>query len=149
MAFTYDPSTQLGQVRLLIADTDSTKPIFQDNEVQAFLTMESSGFLYVSGMAVAGGTAPAPAVNVTSVLRAAALGLDSLAANKSRLASVMELLDVKLSADKAAAALRLQAKEYRDLEANQGHFAIVEMVCDQFQARERVWKQLLRIEGGA
>lgn len=151
MSFTYQfgANGQPDQVRMLIADTDSTHPIFQDSEVQMALTMESSQYLYVSSMSVQGGNATPVQTNQVSTLRAAALLLDSLAANKSRLAAINELLDVKLSADKAADALRAQAKRYRDTEANQGHFAIAEIVNDQFQARERVWKQLLRLEGGA
>lgn len=151
MSFTYNygANGQPDQVRLLIADTDSTHPIFQDSEIQMALNLESSQNLYVSSMAIQGGTSTPPLVNVSSSLRAAAMLLDSLAANKSRLASVVELLDIKLSAKDAAIQLRATAQEYRDTEANQGHFAIAEMVNDQFQARERVWKQLLRIEGGA
>lgn len=151
MSFTYNfgANGQSDQVRLLIADTDSTHPIFQDSEVQIALTMESSQNLFISGMATASGTPTPPAINVSSSLRAAALLLDSLAANKSRLASIIELLDVKLSAKDAAIQLRATAKEYRDTEANQGHFAIAEMVYDQFTARERTWKQFMRLEGGA
>lgn len=149
MSWNYDPSTQLGTVRLLIADTDFAKPIFQDEEIQSAMSIESSQNLYISGMGSPNG-APGPVgVNVTSTLRSAALLLDALAANKSRLSGVIELLDVKLSVGTAAIQLRAQAKSYRETEANQGHFAIAEMVNDQFGARERVWKQLLRIEGGA
>lgn len=149
MSFTYDPSTQQGQIRLLIADTDSSHPIFQDAEIQAAMTLESSSSLYISGMASANGNVGPPPVNVTSTLRSAAMLLDSLASNKARLAGVIALLDVKLSFKDAAAALHTQATNYREVEANQGHFAIAEMVNDQFGARERVWKQLLRLEAGA
>ena len=149
MSFTYDPTTQLGQVRLLVADTNSAKPIWQDNEVQAALTMESSSYLYISGMGQPNGAAGPVGVNVVSTLRAAALLLDSLASNRSRLATVSQLLDVKLSHNLAAQELRATAKEYRDLEANSGSFAIAELVNDQFGARERVWKELLRREGGS
>lgn len=151
MSFTYSfgANGQPDQVRLLIADTDSAHPIFQDSEIQVALTLESSQNLFVSGMATSGGTPTPPQINVSSSLRAAAMLLDSLAANKSRLAGVIALLDVKLSIKDAAIQLRATAKDYRETEANQAHFAIAELVVDQFTARERVWKQLLRIEGGA
>lgn len=151
MSFTYNfgANGAPDQVRALIADTNPAQPIFQDSEIAMFLAMESSSFLYVSGMASQTGSVGPPPVNVTSVLRAAALALDSMASNKAFLASIQELLDVKLSAKDAAAALHAQAKNYRDTEANAGHFAIAEMCNDQFQARERVWKQLLRLTGGA
>jgi hypothetical protein len=146
MSFTYQfgAGGQLDQVRMLIADTDSVHPIFQDSEIQMALQLNSSSYLYAS----IGSVGPPPA-NVISTLRAAALLLDSLASNKARLAAIVELLDVKLSADKAAQELRAQAKEFRDLENNSGAFAIAEMVNDQFQARERVGRQFLRLEAGA
>lgn len=145
--FTYDlvNAPQISQVRLLVADTDQANPIFTDDEVNAALQMESSQNLYVSGMATTGGAANQVPVLVYSIYRSAALLLDALAANKSRLAAINELLDVKMSAEKAAQELRATAKEYRDREANAGHFAIAEMVGDIFQARERVWKMLLRL----
>lgn len=45
MAFTYDPTTNRGKVRLRIGDTntsDATLQIFTDAEIDAFLTMKSS-----------------------------------------------------------------------------------------------------------
>jgi hypothetical protein len=84
---------------------------------------------------------------VYSYYRAAALLLDALAANKALLSSVTKLLDVSLSPDKAAIQLRTTADDYRDIAANDGSFAIAEMVVNQFSERERLWKQMLRIEG--
>ena len=113
----------------------------------AALQMESSQGIYASGQmfptAAGGITTP----QVYSVYRAAALLLDALAANKSRLASVNKLLDVELSAGEAAKELRATAKEYREVEQNGGAFAISEWVGDSFSARERIWHQLLRING--
>jgi hypothetical protein len=149
MAFTYDLVNwpQGSYVRMLVADTDFNNPVFSDDEVNAALFLESSQNLYVSGMATPSGAASQVPVQVYSYYRAAALLLDSLAANKARLAAINELLDVHLTAEKASQELRATAKEYRDTEANAGHFAIAEMVGDIFQARERVWKQLLRLYG--
>ena len=45
MPFTYDSTTSRGRVRLLVGDTDtadSTKQIFTDAEIDAFLAMESN-----------------------------------------------------------------------------------------------------------
>lgn len=151
MSFTYTPGANdpLSSVRLLVADTDSTHPIFTDDEVNLALFQESSQQLFVSAQAISSGMSVSPPIpQVLSVWRAAALLLDSLAANKARLAAVNELLDVKLSADKASQALRDTANEYREREENAGHFAIAEMVMDIFASRERVWKQLLRLYGG-
>lgn len=151
MSFTYNPAAldALSITRLLVADTDSTNPIFSDDEVNAALYAESSQQLFISAQAISSGiTASPPIPQVFSYWRAAALLLDALAANKSRLAAINELLDVKISAEKASQELRATAKEYRERENNAGHFAIAETVYDVFGARERVWKQLLRLYAG-
>lgn len=146
MAFTYNPATDLGRTRMLIADTDSAHPIFEDAEVQAALDMQNSNALYVSGHAQPTGLSVQVPVSVGSVYRAAALLLRSLAANKSRLAAVVQLLDVRLSPNTAAQALRDTAKEYMEMEQNSGAFAIAEMVVgDSFGARERLFNQVSRL----
>ncbi len=149
--FTYNFTTDLllSRVRLLVADTDSSSPIFEDDEVMQALYVESSQGLYISGQAA---TTAAPVANpgipqVYSIYRAAALLLDAIAANKSRLASVVQILDVKLAPSEAAKMLREQAKGYRELEENAGHFAIAEWVLDGFTARERVVNQWMRLYG--
>jgi len=40
--FTYDLSTDVGQIRMLVPDTDHTTHCFEDDEVQAALTIEGS-----------------------------------------------------------------------------------------------------------
>lgn len=149
MSFTYDFTTAplLSQIRLLVADTDSANPVFSDDEVNQALALESSQGLFMSGQAspTANGVAVPTVPQIYSVRRSAALLLDALASNKSRLGAVTKLLDVSLDVGAAAKALREQAQAFRDMEANMGHFAIAEMVEDQFSARERVWKQFLRV----
>ena len=58
MSFTYNFTTQplLSQVRLLIMDTDSSAPIFDDDEVNQFIYMTSSQAIYQSGQANPTGT---------------------------------------------------------------------------------------------
>lgn len=151
MSFTYTPqqNDNLSIVRLLIADTDSANPVFNDDEVNAALFAESSQNLFISAQAISSGISVAPPIpQVFSVFRAAALLLDAIAADKSRLGAINKLLDVQVNPEKAAQELRATAKDYRDREANAGHFAIAEMVHDIFAARERVWKQLLRLYAG-
>jgi hypothetical protein len=153
VSFTYTPltPTQLTQVRLLVSDTTNTPsppyPLFQDEEIQMAMQLESSQGLYVSGMAnPTGANIQIPYVpQVVSVYRAAALLLTSLAGNKSLLAAVNSILDVHLSAQEAAQELRKTAQMYRDTESDMGHFAIAEMCSDNFQMRERMWKQLIRL----
>lgn len=151
MSFTYPSGNAVFDLtRLLIPDTDSAQPIFTDDEINLFLNAESSQSLYVSAQAQAtafqGTSGYVP--QIYSPFFAAALALDSLAGSRARLASVLQLLDVKLDASKAAAALKDQAQEYRQREIDRGSFAIAEQVTTVFQARERVWAQWLRLYGG-
>jgi hypothetical protein len=152
--FTYDfdSNPAVSSVRLLVSDTTNFPsppfPLFLDAEITAALQMSSSQGIYVSAMAISGGYAMQPPVLVLSYYRAAALLLNALAANKALLSSVTKLLDVSLSPDKAALQLRTTADDYRTIAANDGSFAIAEMVVNNFSARERLFKQLLRIEGG-
>jgi len=154
--YNFDLNFNISAVRLMIADTGNllsiqspsgTFFIFQDAEINAALQIESSQGLFISSQAspTALGNSIPTVPQIYSVRRAAALLLDSLASNKAYLESVIQLLDVKLASDKAAQELRAEAKQLRDTEAMSGNFAIAESVNDQFQARERVLKQWLRL----
>ena len=144
MSFTYDIANapQISIPRLLVADTDATHPIFQDDEILAAYTVDSIAVFPPVGQGIA------ISYGNVSYRRAAAVLLDVLAANKARLASALEVLDIKLDASKASKELRATAQQLRDTEADSGAFAIAEMVNTSFAARERTWKQLLRINGG-
>lgn len=147
-SFTYNFSTDLilSQVRLLIPDT-SAPFIFSDQEIQQFINLESSQGLYVSAQAMpsAAGTSYVPLVY--SVRRSAAMALDVIANRLTRLAGVVQILDVKLQLNVSAAQAKADAKDLRDQEARMGNWAIAEMVNDSFSARERSYCQMLRIEG--
>ncbi len=136
---------------MLISDTDSAQPVFQDVEINQFLYLESSQNLYVSGQAAPNGAAlqAPPIPQVYSPYRAAALALNSMTANVAQSSAIVKrLLDVELDGKSSAQMLRDLAQSYRDIEAQAGHFAIAEMVQNAFSARERVYKQLLRLYGG-
>jgi hypothetical protein len=126
MAFTYDITTPAGKVRLLCTDVDSTNPVFQDTEIAAFLTMESD-----------------------SIKRAAALALETIAANQVLVLKVIELLEIKTDGAAVARELRLRAGLLRDqaaaeIDADDVAFDIAEQVFDPFSYRERVYNEALR-----
>ena len=152
MSFTYDFTTQpsISYIRLLAADT-MPPGIFQDDEVNAALFLESSQSLYVSGQAapIANATQNGGIPQIYSFRRSAALLLDSIAAQLAQQGAVASILDVKLACNQASAEAAARAKTLRDTEANNGSFAIAEMVVNQFAARERVYKQLLRLYGSS
>lgn len=131
MTFTFDLTTDIGRVRLLIPDTQPASHVFVDAEIEAFLEMESG------------------------VKRAAALALEVIASNEALVLKAIKLLDISTDGPKVAdsllkraATLRQQAAaadEDAALEAG-GAFDIAEMVVDDFTARARLLNQALRGE---
>jgi hypothetical protein len=157
--FSYGPSASpptlnppIDYVRGLISDTVQFDAngnqiyIFSDQEIAMFLGMQMSfGWQSTQFYSPPGGaflpSSPSP------YLRCAATMLRSIASNKARLASIQQLLDVKLDASKAAAALETQAQAYLDMDDNSGAIAIIEWCNDYFSFRDRFWKQVQRQQG--
>lgn len=148
MSFSYNlgANPAIDYPRLLISDTQSVGHVFEDEEIAAATQIQALQFqssMFYSGPG--GNNLPTSPV---SYLRIAALLLDALAANKARLASVKQLLDVKLDSSDAAIQLRATAAEYREVEDNAGAFMIIEQVNDVFSFRDRYWKTVQRQIGG-
>lgn len=151
------PNPPVDYPRLLVSDTvqfaaDGVTPIyiFSDQEILATEQIvmgifQSSQFFSTPSGPPGGGTLGAflPATPIP-YYRVAAVLLNSIAANKSRLASVMQLLDVKLDPARAAKALQDQADKYLDLDENSGAFMIIEQVNNEWSFRDRYWKQWQR-----
>ena len=127
MAFTFDVTTSLGQVRLLIPDRDVSDPFFQDDEINVFLSLESA-----------------------DVRRATALALETIASDTAMTLKVIRLLDLTTDGAKTSAELRARAKDLRaqadaaDLAVEGAAFDIAEMVPNSFAWRERIWNEALR-----
>ncbi len=144
MSFSYQlgANPAIDYPRLLISDTQSVNHIFEDEEINSAAQIQSLQFQSSQFYSVAAGN-NLPSTPV-SYLRIAALLLDALAANKSRLASIKQLLDVKLDSSDAAIQLRATAAEYRDVEDNSGAFMIIEQVNDIWSFQERFRKTVQR-----
>jgi hypothetical protein len=149
MAWTYNDGSNkiIDYPRLLIADTDPLKPIFSDGEIMSAYDINSSSAFqssqYFSGPG--GRTLP---LTPTNYLRCAAILLRALAASRSRLASVIQMLDVKLNAKLAADALQESAQAYLDMDDNSGAFFIAEQVTTVWGFYDRFWSQWQRQQGG-
>ncbi|MGI5423064.1 hypothetical protein [Actinomadura luteofluorescens] len=87
MAIDYE--SDAGRVRLLIPDTDETTPILTDEQIAAFLAME------------------------TGPKRAAALALETIASNEAMVGKVIKTQDVSTDGAKVSAELRARAAELR------------------------------------
>lgn len=128
MSVSYDVTTPIGQVRLLAFDTDISAPgpAFQDEEIQALLSMNNS-----------------------VVKLAAAQAVDALAGNEAYVQKFLKTIDVTTDGSKAAGSLQAYAAELRrqvhedDGDAT-GYFDWAEEVYNEFNLRERVIKQYLR-----
>jgi hypothetical protein len=130
IAFTYDPTTDRGRVRLNIYDTDDVdadRQIFTDAEIDAFLAM-----------------------NAGVVKMAAANALEAMAASQIFRLKVMRNMDLSLDGAKVGDALRKLAKSLRDdWDAHgdgtyEGQFDWAEFADTRFAKRERVVKEAER-----
>lgn len=125
MSFTTDPTTDVGLVRLRISDRDSANPIFQDEDLNAFLAFEGDS------------------------LRASASALEAIAVNQALVLKVIKLLQLSTDGAKLAETLLKLATNYRNQAAyndaaNGGTFDIAEFVDGDFAERERAYKEALR-----
>lgn len=126
MTFTYDVSTSTGKVRMLIPDRDEQNVIFQDDEIQAFLSLNDS-----------------------SVKRAAAEALETIASDQALTLKVISLMDLSTNGASLATALMARAKQLREsadqTDAEDGElFDWAETAETTFQKRERIYKQAQR-----
>lgn len=119
MAFTTDVTTDIGKVRLLITDLDSTKPIFPDDaQIQAMLDME-----------------------IGEPRLAGALALEIIAGNRALTMQVVQLLDLKMDGKSTADALRATAKQWRDSVADSWEGI---MFAEQVDNSDFAWREHLR-----
>lgn len=110
MAFTYDLDTDAGKVRLLISDIGGTggsgaEFIFDDDEIDTFLSMES-GIVY----------------------RASAVALRTIAANEAFVSKRIQFLELKTDGPAVAKALRELAAEF-DKQADEGASEIFDLIA--------------------
>lgn len=127
MAFTYTLSTDAGKIRLLLPDNNASNYVFEDDEIDAFLSLEYS-----------------------NVRRAAALALETIASNEAYVLKVIKLLDLQTDGAKTSDALLKRAKLLRDqadradAAEDGGAWDIAEWTVSEFAKRERLNNQWLR-----
>lgn len=152
--YNFETAPAISYVRLLVSDTafiPGTVPpvmIFSDAEINAaYQIQRQTG--WQSGMFFSGSQGRYLPSQPVSYFRVAAILLDALAANRSRLAGVLQLLDVKLQNVKdVTGALRDLAASYREVDENSGSFIIAEQTNTDWSFRDRVVKQYQRQQLG-
>jgi hypothetical protein len=125
VTFTFDPTTDLGKMRLLVSDTDTTRQILQDEDLQAFI-------------AIAGHYWPG-----------AAMALDSIATNEVLTQKVLTIMGTSTDGAKVAKELRARAQQLRADYKTFGPvaelgFATAEMPDGVFSREEMLLKQYQR-----
>lgn len=127
MAFTYDLTTDIGKVRLLIPDrTETPLYFFEDDEITYLLTAEGS-----------------------NIKRATALGLETMASDEAYVQKMIKLMDLTTNGPAVSEELRARAASLRkqaddEDAATTAEFDIAEWVVNDFSFRERVDKEALR-----
>ena len=126
MAYTYDLGTSVGQVRLIIPDSNEAAAFFSDEEIGAFLGLERG-----------------------NVRRAAAFALDTMASNEAMVSKRIKILDLSTDGPAVAKELRERAMTLRgqaetEEEQSGALFDVAEMVYDDFTLREYLEKEALR-----
>jgi hypothetical protein len=125
----------LSAVRLLITDTDSSRPIFQDEEVNAFLS------LTVDSQTPSG-----------KPFIAAAFALDTIATNEALCEKALTILGLQIDGPALSKELRARAVQLRDDYMKYVNadplFTSAEFADGVFQDTEEVYKQYLRSSFG-
>jgi len=128
MTWSYDPSTDIGKVRMQIADTDMSRKIMDDEDIQGFLDLSGG-----------------------SPILGAAKALEAIAVNEVLCLKVVNLMGAIVT-DSASAAKQLlaQAKTLRTEYATLGDggpgFLSIELV-DGPEAREEKFRKVIESEG--
>lgn len=129
MAFSYDITNDAGKVRLLANDNDAATHLFEDDEIEAFLSLEDG------------------------VLRAAALACLTIAGNENLIQKKLTFLagaGIQTDGPAVAKELRAQAADLvaraDKLEADEDEDAIdiAEFGFDPFSQREVIYNDWLR-----
>ncbi len=123
MSYTYDLTTDVGRVRLMIPDRIEAEHVFEDEELEAFLALEGT------------------------IKAATALALETIASDHAMVLKVVRLLDLQTDGARVSDALLKRAAQLRaqnEAENVDGLFDWAEMTVNDFAARERLWKEALR-----
>lgn len=127
MAVTYEPDTDRGKVRLLITDTDTDNPIFNDEEIDTFL-----GFSEYDGE--------------NDIFIAAAYALETIATSEALTQKAVKILDLSTNGPAVAKELRDHAEKLREKADQMAGFDIANMNLNTWVAEQLIINNALRDE---
>lgn len=144
MGFSYQfgANPQIDWPRILVADTQECKHIFEDEEILSVYAI--AGSPWQSGMMFSDTQGKALPSTPASPYRIAAILLKALAGNRARLSAVTKLLDVNVNPGAAAKALMQQANDWLETDYNSGAFVMIEQCHTSWNFADRFWKQVQR-----
>jgi len=119
MAFTYDLNTDRGKVRLLIPDNNVDSYVFEDDEIDKFLTLEN-----IDGE--------------NNVKLASALALETLASSEVLIQKKIKLLDLTTDGVSISKELRARAERLREESDQESSLEIAEMNLNDFNFRQLI-----------
>jgi len=128
MSTTYDLSTDIGKIRLLITDTDISNATFTDEEISVFLglTINDDG---------------------NDIYYAAAEALDTMARSEVLTQKRIKLLDLQTDGPAVAAELRKQAERLRQKSDAETTIDWAEMGLTNANKSEIIWNDFMRENG--
>jgi hypothetical protein len=130
MTYSYDLTTSIGKIRLIIPDRVEAEAMFTDEELTAMYSMEGS-----------------------SVKRGAALALETIAADEALVSKAIKILDLQTNGPAVAASLLNRAKTLReqatldDPDEIAGSFDFAEPAYSPFGVRRVINNRRLRNNG--
>lgn len=127
MSFTYDPSTNVGKVRMVLPDKVEDDAFFSDEELEALIEVEGNW------------------------RRATALALETIASDSAMVLQVVKVQNITTDGAAVAKALLSRAsllrKQADDADSNEDSgFDIIEMLPNNFSYREKVLSDALKRE---
>lgn len=127
MSFTYDPSTAIGKVRMVLPDKVEEDAFFSNEELEALLEVEGNW------------------------RRATALALETIASDSAMVLQVVKVQNITTDGAAVAKALLSRAsllrKQADDADSNEDSgFDIIEMLPNNFSYREKVLSDALKRE---
>lgn len=125
MTFTYDPTTDVGKVRMVLPDKVQANAFFTDEELEVFLEIESNW------------------------RRATALALETMAVDAALVLQVIRVQNITTDGAKVADALLKRAVQLRKQAdeadaSDEGGFEVTEFILDNFGRRERLLNDAIR-----
>ena len=118
---TYDLTSSVGQVRLLIMDTDTSDAVFSDAEISVFLALESD-----------------------SVRLGAATALEAIASEKGRLAVFLRTLNYEKDSKETVKDILAIAQRLRDLEEDAPAYGVAEVAQTAFSVVDIIVNRWIR-----